>query len=181
MAVTDAEHARPVRLADDQPLWLGALHVLPATRQVVREGVSETLEPRIMQVLVALAHANGAVVSRDELFARCWEGRIVGDNAVHRAIAKLRDLGAKFGGGAFHIETIAKVGYRMIAAQVSSGSSLHAQFEPQPAPLHLRPHRRALALSVGALAIGGGGEPCGLLAPIRSVLGSAGSSRKVKT
>jgi hypothetical protein len=47
----------------------------------------------------------------------------------------------------------------MIAAQVSSGSSLHAQFEPQPAPLHLRPHRRALALSVGALAIGGGGSP----------------------
>lgn len=34
-----------------------------------------------MQVLVALADAAGAVVSRDSLLASCWAGLVVGDSA----------------------------------------------------------------------------------------------------
>jgi tetratricopeptide (TPR) repeat protein len=37
----------------------------------------------------------------------------VGDNAIHRAVSKVRDIGLNFGGGSFEIETINKVGYRM--------------------------------------------------------------------
>ncbi|MEO7240548.1 MAG: winged helix-turn-helix domain-containing protein, partial [Sphingomicrobium sp.] len=111
-----AQHYRQalaIRLSGEPPFQLGNVEVHPATRQVARDGHSETLEPRIMQVLVAFAQANGAIVSNDELIDRCWDGRIVGDNAIHRAISKIRDLGLNFGGGAFAIETINKVGYRM--------------------------------------------------------------------
>jgi Tol biopolymer transport system component len=66
-----------------------------------------------MQVLVALAQARDAVVSRDDLIARCWEGRIVGEDAINRAIGRLRRLSEAT--GSFTIETIARVGYRLRA------------------------------------------------------------------
>ena len=79
-----------------------------------RVSTGETLEPRVMQVLVALARANGAVVSRDDLIRTCWNGRIVGDDSITRVIGRLRRLAEARGGGAFAIETLPKVGYRLI-------------------------------------------------------------------
>jgi len=73
----------------------------------------ETIEPRVMQVLVALARASGETVSRDELIDSCWEGRAVSEDAIHRVISQLRKLGGGPAGGAFEIETVTKVGYRL--------------------------------------------------------------------
>ena len=109
----DDDQAVAIRLNREPPFQLGDVEVHPATRQVLRNGDSETLEPRVMQVLVAFAQAEGSILGHDELIERCWDGRVVGDNAIHRTISKLRDLGLNFGGGAFVIETITKVGYRM--------------------------------------------------------------------
>src|SRR3954451_25080909 len=108
-----AAEAIAIQLNREPQFNLGEIEVRPAIRQIVRNGLSETLEPRIMQVLVAFGQANGDILSLDELIDRCWGGRIVGDNAIHRAISKVRDLGLNFGGGTFTIETITKVGYRM--------------------------------------------------------------------
>jgi DNA-binding winged helix-turn-helix (wHTH) protein len=110
-----SEAANPVVLGRAEPFRVGAIDVVPATRQILREGASETLEPRVMQVLVALAEAKGAIVTRDELIDRCWDGRIVGDNAIHRVVSRLRLVAATFGEGSFAIETIARVGYRLLA------------------------------------------------------------------
>ena len=117
----DLAHASAFRLA--------TLVIEPGLRQVVdADGGSETLEPRVMQVLVALAMANGAIVSRDDLVRRCWEGRIVGDDSINRVIGRLRRLAEEKGQGAFHIETITKVGYRLIGRVELIAS-------PQPPPL----------------------------------------------
>ena len=43
----------------------------------------------------------GEVVSRDDLIATCWGGRVVGEDAIQRAVALVRKLGAK--SGAFSI------------------------------------------------------------------------------
>ena len=43
-----------------------------------------------MQALVALARADGEIVTRDELIQSCWDGRIVGEDAIDRVIARLR-------------------------------------------------------------------------------------------
>ena len=64
-----------------------------------------------MQALVALTEAKGAVVSRDALIDRCWSGRIVGEDAINRCIAKVRRLADLAPHGAFTIETVSKVGY----------------------------------------------------------------------
>jgi DNA-binding winged helix-turn-helix (wHTH) protein/tetratricopeptide (TPR) repeat protein len=115
-------------LARTPPFALGDLQVNPPTREVIRDGESEILEPRVMQVLVALAQAEGRVVCRDELIDRCWEGRIVGDNAVTRTIAQIRRLANEFAGGRFSLETITKVGYRLHVDE--PGRPVHQ--EPSP-------------------------------------------------
>ena len=108
---------RAIDLVREADFWLGASRVSPSMREVERAGLRETLEPRIMQVLVALHQANGRVVSRDELIARCWEGRIVGEDAINRAIGKLRRLSEEEGDASFVIETIPKIGFRLMASQ----------------------------------------------------------------
>jgi TolB-like protein len=97
----------------------------PAFR-LARVGLRQVLEPRVMQVLVALARRRGEVVSRDELIDACWRGRIVGDDAVSRCVAALRRLAASWGGPV--IETVARVGYRLdeVAAQRAEASAAAA-------------------------------------------------------
>ena len=102
---------QPIDLAREAAFALGAFEVRPATREVIVGGVPEDLEPRVMQVLVALARRRGAVVSRDELILSCWGGRAVGDDAINRCIARIRRLSETHGG--FSLETIPRVGYRL--------------------------------------------------------------------
>src|SRR5690349_12985373 len=64
---------RPIDLALEQPFRLGQLAVVPRSRELVAEdGTRRALEPRVMQVLIALARADGATVSREELIQACW-------------------------------------------------------------------------------------------------------------
>ena len=103
-----------IDLADAADFTLGALTLSPSTREVRWAGGGEIVQPRVMQALVCLAQADGAVVSRDELVRRCWGGRIVGEDAINRCIAKARQLAEAAGGApAFVIETIPRVGYRL--------------------------------------------------------------------
>jgi len=74
------------------------------------------LEPKVMQVLVYMAGKPGEVISREELEANLWAGRVVGYDAVANTIIKLRKA---FGDDSRHpriVETIPKTGYRLIAS-----------------------------------------------------------------
>lgn len=106
---------RTVRLADEPDFALGGIAVRPSLRELDYGNRKEQLEPRVMQVLVVLAGGRGAVVSRDELIERCWDGRIVGEAAINRCIWKLREI-SEASGEAFRIETIPRVGYRLMPA-----------------------------------------------------------------
>jgi DNA-binding winged helix-turn-helix (wHTH) protein len=151
-------------LARAAPFSLGTLQVEPATREISGEHFRERLEPRVMQVLVALAAAKGAIMTREDLIEACWGGRIVGDDAINRAIGRIRRV-AESGGGAFRVETINKVGYRLLA-QNGAGA---AADPPADQPRHAVGRRALLAGGVGAagavlaggawwLAPRGGGE-----------------------
>ena len=107
-------------LAHELPFTVGELRVDPPTRQVERNGRRETLEPRVMQVLVALGRARGGIVTRDELIDWCWDGRIVGEDAINRAVSRLRQVAADVGAGTFGVETITKVGYRLVQGSPDS-------------------------------------------------------------
>jgi DNA-binding winged helix-turn-helix (wHTH) protein/Tfp pilus assembly protein PilF len=114
-AIAQLDVAR-VQLALEPPLRIGTLQVDPSTRQIEGPDGPQTLEPRVMQVLVALARAEGRVVSRDELIATCWDQRIVGEDSINRVLSRLRHIAAEVGNGSFGIETIRGVGYRLTTA-----------------------------------------------------------------
>jgi len=109
-------HATLVRviLAHEAPFSMRGLNVHPSHRQIEWEGRSETLEPRVMQVFVALSRANGRILTRDDLVEMCWAGRIVGEDAINRTLSRLRGVLLALGAKDFAIETITKVGYRLI-------------------------------------------------------------------
>lgn len=139
-----------VVLAHEQPFALGSLWVDPARRQIRGDGRSETVEPRVMQVLVALARAGGEVITRDELTEYCWNGRIVGDDSINRVLSRIRRIAAGIGGGSFSIETIPRVGYRLAGDGLVPPSSPDEQREDPPIPM---PGRRRLLAGIAATAI----------------------------
>ena len=111
-----AERSAPIDLARESDLSLGSALVRPSLSEVVAAGQTIRLQPRVMQVLVALARADGEVVSRDELLASCWGGLAIGDDAINRCIGRLRRLSAEEARGAFTIGTLPRVGYRLSQA-----------------------------------------------------------------
>lgn len=64
-----------------------------------------------MQVLVALNRQRGDPLSREELSRLCWNGRIVGEDALVRCIVKLRKVFQR--DPTVEIGNIPKVGYRL--------------------------------------------------------------------
>ncbi|WP_296679501.1 winged helix-turn-helix domain-containing protein [Novosphingobium sp.] len=102
-----------INLADEPPFRLGGLAVNPPLRALdYADGSAETLEPRVMEVLVALCRATGSVMSRDDLTAACWGGTVVGEDAIQRVIQRLRKVADR--AESFAIETITKAGYRLV-------------------------------------------------------------------
>ena len=105
-------------LTEITPFEVAGSPVDPAGLRVTIGGSEIRLEAKAMQVLIYLAERAGRVVSRAELEEHIWPGRIVTEDSVVKAIAKLRRV--------FHdnarepriIETLPKSGYRLIA-QVS--------------------------------------------------------------
>lgn len=148
------EKDEPIELGRVSEFRVGSLRVDPPLRQAVAEGGSaETVEPRVLQVLVALARARGAVVTRDDLMLSCWEGRVVGDDAINRVIGRLRRLAHDLAGGSFRIETIAKVGYRLIEEASSAGAGPAPATSAPPAPDHRR--RTLIGVGLGTVALSG--------------------------
>jgi Tol biopolymer transport system component/DNA-binding winged helix-turn-helix (wHTH) protein len=146
---------RRIDPALEPPFDLGRLRVSPATLELSSDGAVETIEMRMMQVLIALHQRAGEAVSRDELSLLCWEGRIVGDDALNRAISRLRK--ALSLDPEVAIDTIPKVGYRLRV----EGAHPPALSSPQRArrrwPL-IGAGAALLLLIAAALAAWGGGE-----------------------
>ena len=105
--------AARIDLAREADFALGPARVSPSAREIVIAGERQVLQPRVMQVLVALARRRGEVVSRDQLVMSCWGGLSVSEDAIQRSIAQLRRLAEQDGAQLFAIETIARVGYRL--------------------------------------------------------------------
>jgi len=96
---------------------LGLATISPLSRTIAGPGGTADVEPRVMQVLVVLADAAGAIVTRDNLFQRCWGGVYVSDDSLNRAISGVRKLATEIGRDSFVIETVRQTGYRLVVAE----------------------------------------------------------------
>ena len=90
---------------------LGTLLVSPATNEI--DG--SHIDPKAMDVLVALADAASGVISVAQLLDRVWPNVVVGDNAVHQAIATLRRALGDDARAPRYVQSIPRRGYRLIA------------------------------------------------------------------
>ncbi len=149
--VPEPAPAAPFRIDD----W----EVRPASAELVHAGETVRLEPRVMSVLVCLAHHSPEVVRRQDLLREVWGGAFVGEDVIWRSISDLRRA---FGDDARRlIETLPRLGYRLCGEVVPLAAGLRAEpavVAPSPAAAPLpRPSRwlvAAVCLGVLGAALG---------------------------
>lgn len=132
---------------------LGRVRARPSSCELLTANDVVTIEHKPMQVLVALALADGRVVARDALVEQCWGARVVGDDAINRVIGKLRRVADGLEVKDFRIETIPRIGYRLVATAVEPLAVVPAPPVPSlvpPPPTHSH-WSRALLLIPAAL------------------------------
>ncbi len=100
-------------LALEKPFRVAGTLVRPASLELEYRSETISIEPRVMQVLVALSRAGGEPMGRRRLIDCCWGGRLVTSGALNRSIAQLRKA---LRDPAIEISTIPRVGYRLRAA-----------------------------------------------------------------
>ena len=106
----DQPHGEHKRSSDQRrTAWRFAGFELHPGRQLWRDGVPVALGKIAIELLGALVHARGRLVTKDELFAAAWSGVVVVENALHQHMRALRKA---LGNEARLIETAARRGYR---------------------------------------------------------------------
>lgn len=94
---------------------IGGRWVRPGLNAVDDNENTIHLEPKVMRVLVALADHAGDVVTHGQLRDMVWQKVFVGDDVLVRAISELRRVFQDDPRSQHTIQTVPKVGYRLVA------------------------------------------------------------------
>jgi TolB-like protein/DNA-binding winged helix-turn-helix (wHTH) protein len=103
----DAENTSTLRIGD----W----RVDANSGKIARGGESIRLDVRAMRLLLCLAARPGQVVSIDDLINHVWGGVAVSPDSVYQALTSLRRQLGDDSRQPAYIETVPRLGYRMIA------------------------------------------------------------------
>lgn len=96
--------------------FLADVEIRPEENLLLVEGNTRQVEPKSMEVLLALADAGSETVSREELTAQVWPRGFVTDDVLTRCISQLRNaLGDRPKDSKF-IVTVPRKGYRLAQA-----------------------------------------------------------------
>ena len=103
------------------------------TRELRRAGRVVHLEPQVFDVLVHLINRRDHVVSKDELVAMVWHGRIVSDSTLSSRVNAARQAIGDSGEEQALIRTIARRGFRFVG-DLRANPSTPARDASMPAP-----------------------------------------------
>jgi len=105
---------RERRLTDESAAGyrFGDCELALATRELRVGGASRPVEPQVFDLLLCLVKAGARVVSRDELVAEVWRGRIVSDSAISARISAARAAIGDDGTAQRWIRTVPRRGFR---------------------------------------------------------------------
>jgi transcriptional activator of cad operon len=114
----------------------------PSSGEMSRDGQTVRLEVRTMRLLLCLARQPGEVVSIDALLNEAWSGVAVSQDSVYQAIASLRRLFGDDPKDPKYIETVPRLGYRLVAAVTwpedpstsATGTLRRSESEPSTPP-----------------------------------------------
>ena len=88
-----------------------------------KNGEPLNIQSRAFQVLQLMVENAGNIVTKEEFFARVWQGAFVEDNNLTVAIAQIRKVLDETKDNKF-IETVTKKGYRFVAeVEIMSGEN----------------------------------------------------------
>jgi TolB-like protein/DNA-binding winged helix-turn-helix (wHTH) protein len=151
-------------------LRIGDWCVDPAASQISRDRETARVDVRTMRLLLCLAEHAGELVSIEDLLNQVWSGVTVSQDSVYQAVASLRRLLGDDPRQPTYIETVPRLGYRMVAKVSPWENTSVAPAEASPplgsedpsstakVPPNPGPHRKIwFALTAGAplcLAIG---------------------------
>jgi len=99
--------------ASDDPIRFGAFELDPARFELRRDGRRVAVEPRTFDLLRLLAANIGQTVTRDEIFAEVWQGRLVSDAALSSQIRAARQALGDDGATQRMIATVHRRGFRL--------------------------------------------------------------------
>ncbi|MCV2888133.1 alpha/beta hydrolase [Ruegeria aquimaris] len=143
--------------------------VLDARRHVLlRDGASVALEPQVFDLLHLLARNPGRLVSRDEILAEVWNGRIVSESAISARIAAARKAVGDDGKAQRIIQTVTRRGLQMVAEVVEHSDDTGSAVGSEPIE---EPRIRYTTLPTGhslAYSVSGTGPPVILIGQTRS-------------
>lgn len=139
-----------------EPLRIGDWYVDPQSGHVSRDGETVRLEARTLRLLLCLAERAGDVVSIEELLQEAWAGVIVSSDSVYQAVTSLRRVLGDDPKRPTYIETVPRLGYRMVAkvSVASNHPGLAAEVSVAPhGPQPAKPRRGSYVLSGSAFAL----------------------------
>ena len=112
-----------------------------------KQGVRLRLQEQPFQVLAALLEQPGEIVSREELIRRLWpDGTVVDfDRGLNAAITRLRQTLSDSAETPRYVETVARRGYRFVAAVDTPGTA--------PVLVERRLTKRRLWPAIAAVAV----------------------------
>ena len=88
-------------------------------RELTRDGAPVPLGNRALEILCALATANGELVSKDQLMAQVWSGVIVEENNIQVHVSALRKALQDGKNGDTHLLTVPGRGYRLVGVNTA--------------------------------------------------------------
>src|SRR5579863_3386185 len=95
----------------------GAYEVRTKTRELYKSGIKLKLRPQPFRVLQVLVERAGDAVTRDEFREMLWPAETFVDfeHGLNTSVKELRKILNDSAGEPTYIQTLPKVGYRMIA------------------------------------------------------------------
>ena len=123
--------------------FLFAGYTLDTDRRELSRGVeSIDVEPQVFDLLIYLVENRGRVVTKDDLIASVWGGRIVSDSTLTSRINAARKAVGDSGDNQMLIRTIARKGLRFIGDVPIFVASDSADVWANPQLFHLDHQRR---------------------------------------
>jgi adenylate cyclase len=120
------------------------------TRELRRDDAPVPVEPKVFDVLAYLIENRARVVSKDELIAEVWRGRIVSDSTLFTRINLARSAVGDSGEAQRLIKTATRKGLRFVGSvreeQGAGGSTAGAFGADKAAPLPATPDRPSIAV-----------------------------------
>ena len=120
--------------------------VLDTDRRELRRGTAlVAVEPQVFDLLAHLVRNRDRVVSKDELLAAIWHGRIVSESALFNRINAARSAIGDTGGKQRLIKTLPRKGLRFIA-EVREDRAASSHRTPPASPSLPLPDRPSIAV-----------------------------------